>query len=468
MDYGNLKVPENVTPEVQTILDSYANRNKEIEKAHRKNMGRIGAGALLELASLHPILNIPYVGTGLGGALFESGNAIMEGKKAKDIAKDAGIGFAVGESVGAIPYVGKYASKTKAGQAVANKVAPTVESLLNTPIAKKVEDALMTDIKAFNPFKQTQTAYHGSPYDFNKFSNEAIGTGEGAQAHGYGHYSALDKEVGEEYRARLTKNKYNEDVLNKPELSLLTNMRKDDLRTYGKDYVVEELKKDIEYTSNWLDDMKKAGRLTPEMKQRNINTLNKQKAQLEVLENFDESLYEPNKGQLYKLSIPKDDVMLREDLPINQQPKAVQDAINKINQKLGFGNYDDLSKQSLDVSNQIKNQYNFQNIDWQKVRELESLQDEITKKMTAVNPNIIGKNYYKSIGKNSNLLNQHGIKGISYNGGIDGEARVIFNPDDIDIVRKYYNQPSLGEMLLKKSPNAGATSNYLYNLMIRE
>ena len=128
--------------EIARIKADFEAKNKEIDRQHRKNMGRIGAGALLEVASLHPILNIPYVGTGLGGALFEAGNAIMEGKKAKDIAKDAGIGFAVGESVGAIPYVGKYASKTKAGQAVANKVAPTVESLLNSSIGKKTGDII--------------------------------------------------------------------------------------------------------------------------------------------------------------------------------------------------------------------------------------------------------------------------------------------------------------------------------------
>ena len=43
----------------------------------------------------------------------------------------------------------------------------------------------------------TQTAWHGSPYKFDKFSNEAIGTGEGAQAHGYGHYVAKDKGVAQ-------------------------------------------------------------------------------------------------------------------------------------------------------------------------------------------------------------------------------------------------------------------------------
>jgi hypothetical protein len=52
-------------------------------------------------------------------------------------------------------------------------------------------------------------------------------------------------------------------------------------------------------------------------------------------------------------------------------------------------------------------------------------------------------------------LYNKGIKGISYNGGIDGEANVIFNPDDIEIVRKYYNQPSLYDFLIKKAPNMG-------------
>ena len=51
MDYGNLKVPENVTPEVQAILDSYEARNKEIENAHRKNMAKLYGGAALQIGS---------------------------------------------------------------------------------------------------------------------------------------------------------------------------------------------------------------------------------------------------------------------------------------------------------------------------------------------------------------------------------------------------------------------------------
>jgi hypothetical protein len=46
-------------------------------------------------------------------------------------------------------------------------------------------------------------AYHGSPYDFPKFSSEHIGTGEGAQAYGHGLYFAENPEVAAEYKNKL-------------------------------------------------------------------------------------------------------------------------------------------------------------------------------------------------------------------------------------------------------------------------
>jgi hypothetical protein len=300
----------------------------------------------------------------------------------------------------------------------------------------------MTDVKAYNPFKQTQTAYHGSPYDFTKFSNEAIGTGEGAQAHGMGHYAAISKNLAEEYRTKLAPKT--------PEENLAIKI--DDL---------QELKK----LKNEQDIKGVSGRRTPINYDSMIKNL---EGEIKYLSSKYDIKNIKKNGQVYKLSIPKDDVMLREDLPFNKQSKFVQNAINKINKEMGLDTYANLDAQSLKISEQIRNEYNQNNIDWAKVRELEALQEQINNKKITVAPNLTGKQYYKQIGKNSDLLSQHGIKGISYNGGIDGEARVIFNPDDIEIVRKYYNQPSLGEMLLKKSPNAGATSNYLYDLMIRE
>lgn len=47
------------------------------------------------------------------------------------------------------------------------------------------------------------TAYHGSPHDFDKFSLDKIGTGEGAQAYGHGLYFAENEGVARSYRDQL-------------------------------------------------------------------------------------------------------------------------------------------------------------------------------------------------------------------------------------------------------------------------
>jgi hypothetical protein len=59
----------------------------------------------------------------------------------------------------------------------------------------------------FNPNDPSilaQAAYHGSPYKFDKFTLDKIGTGEGHQAFGYGLYFAGNKEVAQYYREILS------------------------------------------------------------------------------------------------------------------------------------------------------------------------------------------------------------------------------------------------------------------------
>jgi len=46
-------------------------------------------------------------------------------------------------------------------------------------------------------------AYHGSPYDFDRFDASKIGTGEGMASYGYGHNFASKRSVGEHYRDAL-------------------------------------------------------------------------------------------------------------------------------------------------------------------------------------------------------------------------------------------------------------------------
>lgn len=49
-----------------------------------------------------------------------------------------------------------------------------------------------------------ETAYHGSPSDHDRFSLDYIGSGEGAQAYGWGLYFASQRRIAEYYRSKLT------------------------------------------------------------------------------------------------------------------------------------------------------------------------------------------------------------------------------------------------------------------------
>lgn len=51
-----------------------------------------------------------------------------------------------------------------------------------------------------------QTAYHGSPHNFDLFTTDAIGTGEGAQAFGWGLYFTNQEDIARWYADKLSKN----------------------------------------------------------------------------------------------------------------------------------------------------------------------------------------------------------------------------------------------------------------------
>ena len=103
------------------------------------------------------------------------------------------------------PLVGKEAAETygklHSAQARACEAAYGVDAAgLMKRRSVGLEDSGTTAGTSFD-----QTAYHGTPHRFDEFSLDAIGTGEGAQAHGWGLYFAQDRKVSENYRAHLTR-----------------------------------------------------------------------------------------------------------------------------------------------------------------------------------------------------------------------------------------------------------------------
>tara|TARA_R110000851_G_scaffold92353_1_gene201525 strand:+ start:677 stop:4198 length:3522 start_codon:yes stop_codon:yes gene_type:complete len=151
-------------------------------------------------------------------------------------------------------------------------------------------------------------AYHGSPYDFDKFKTEAIGTGEGAQAYGQGLYFAESEDVARGYRDQLTK----------PRVQRAQKLLSDSGNDV--DLAIENAKKEIDRLKS-LD-------LTPETgssKRESLISLQEEKiAELTKLKNTGQM----SKGSMYKANIDADpDELIDWDELIDEQPKKIMDKL---------------------------------------------------------------------------------------------------------------------------------------------
>lgn len=69
----------------------------------------------------------------------------------------------------------------------------------------EIADALKRASTNEDGSRYEQSAYHGSPHVFDKFSLDKIGSGEGAQVYGHGLYFAGRKEIAQHYRRSLSR-----------------------------------------------------------------------------------------------------------------------------------------------------------------------------------------------------------------------------------------------------------------------
>ena len=287
-----------------------------------------------------------------------------------------------------------------------------------------------------------QTAWHGSPYKFDRFSNEAIGTGEGAQAHGYGHYAAKNKDVAQGYADKLGAYEYNgKPITSNSEEDLLLNEILNEgynntLTKYQKDFDdMQEIAKNWEHSPNDYNAVKEIA--------------DKLASKIDTIKNIDTTKIKRSNSNLYKLSIPKDDVMLREDLPFSKQPKTIQDGLENYFEdlvELNEGGYQaGKTLVTPGSEEQLLRDYIYNNGNGSSLGIYRGLADR-KKMFHELHKDPISSNYAQQ--QITNDLSDYGIKGISYNGGIDGEANVIFNPDDIDIIPYYDNPTSLKEKFI--------------------
>nr|WP_306663573.1 hypothetical protein [Veillonella atypica] len=169
-----------------------------------------------------------------------------------------------------------------------------------------------------------QSAWHGSPYDFDKFDLGAIGSGEGNQVHGWGLYFAKNKKVSVAYK----------DVLGAKGSFVILNGEKWTTDNEG-DWTNGEKK--VEYGSALgyvFDELEEHG-----TKEKAIESLqkgldknryrdkyrNEAKKAIDILRKNDASGVKG--GKLFKVDIPDINTMLDEDKYFKEQNK---DIINKI------------------------------------------------------------------------------------------------------------------------------------------
>jgi hypothetical protein len=105
----------------------------------------------------------------------------------------------------------------------------------------KAQQLAKTLADAYNPIGLT--VFHGSPAKFSKFDPTKIGSGEGAQAYGYGHYVAESPDVARRYQMGLTQAK-GEEVLykNKPLTDLYSQIENKSMKLSGKAADIENQK----------------------------------------------------------------------------------------------------------------------------------------------------------------------------------------------------------------------------------
>ena len=313
-----------------------------------------------------------------------------------------------------------------------------------------------------------QSAYAGSRVDYDRPSLEAIGSGEGNQAHGWGLYYALNKDVAEEYRAKLTEPdvsyKYNGNIT-------LSNSQIQIIGRYGKQKAIEMATRDLAF--------KEQMNFAPAV-------INEQKNFIRRLESVNESdiekVVKEYTGQVHEVDIPAPDFLLDEQKSFGEQSDYVKEKIKELLEKEDIGipqitRYWDFVDKVRDLFGEdgvslfdriftlesMRNDFELtesqekelENL-WAKELELEKSLGEKAKDFDAneiytfVNPSSIdystnGRGIYDKISEQlgsdkaaSQILEKYGIKGITYDGRQDGRCFVIFNPNDVKVIRKFY------------------------------
>ena len=257
-----------------------------------------------------------------------------------------------------------------------------------------------------NYYTQTynQSAWHGSPYDFDEFDLGAIGTGEGNQAHGWGLYFAKNREVAQAYK----------DVLGIDSVEIISGDTKyrlnDDIEWYDnktKSIIDAEnpLSMALTTLSEEGESTKAIKNLTDFIKSKKDNKSDYVVAQVkraeQAIQILKDNHFDTHQwNTMFEVDIPENEYLLNEQENIEKQSPIVKKAVSKI---------------SNELNSSVLN-----------------------------NSNLSGKEFYRLLSKElggdksaSRKLSDFGVKGITYKGEQDGICFVVFDDKAIKVIEKY-------------------------------
>lgn len=282
-----------------------------------------------------------------------------------------------------------------------------------------------------------QSAWHGSPHDFDTFDLGAIGTGEGNQVHGWGLYFAKDKKVSDLYRR---------------ELSLIHDVDKGTL-----------FKVDVPDTKTMIDEQQSLNILSKETKQNlnaAVNALPEQAKEVFINEYTKSPLFNHYaKKEIDELGSKFDQLDTEYNLLKDKYlDKYIEGELNTITQRtitrlaekynIDLKALKENPNSIKDIKNQLDtmwfNAFTEHGMASKKYREV--YWGKYKKDFSALlnDSGINGRDFYLALSKAlgsakqaSEHLNKYGVKGITYVGEQDGRCYVVFDDKAIKVIEKY-------------------------------
>ena len=295
-------------------------------------------------------------------------------------------------------------------------------------IAKQGHEVGLTD-KQIKDMTRYAIAWHGSGADFDMFDSAFMGTGEGAQAHGYGHYVAIDKDTAKRYADSAGYNSH--PVLMHNGVKVVDEILDRKYPTHIENLMNSILRK----VSDGQDLGQAIGNASYQLRQLvanakpNSTIAKKAQESLDAIDGIDFTEYEishtEDEHYIYDVEIPDNTGSNYIEEDESFAPFATPELIADLRKELkgikakDFYGSDDMDDIDEFPVNKKTMEANFKYLDSFNGREAyETISYAFGPKMA------------------SEILSRNGIKGIHYDGRRDGECYVIFNDDDVKIVEK--------------------------------